>query len=87
MQEKHSRQYNRGFYTAYENAQMLDGFGFFFDESDLSATDKEVIKTITTFSASMDDVDVYLEEFNQKFYDAGLGEVLDEANRQPEAHN
>lgn len=66
---------------------MLDGFGFVFDESDLSATDKEVIKTISTFSASVDDVDVYLEEFNQTLYNAGLGEVLDEANRQPEAHN
>ena len=66
---------------------MLDGFGFFFDESDLSATDKEVIKTISTFSASVDDVDVYLEEFNQTLYNAGLGEVLDEANRRPEAHN
>ncbi len=30
------------------------------------------------------DVEIYLEEFNRQLYDAGLQEVLDEANRQLE---
>ena len=85
------QQYNEiiplDYYKLYEEAEVLDGFGFFFDGRNISDTYKNVILKIKEFKAENEDVDSYIEGFNKQLNDAGLQEVLDEANRQLEAYN
>ncbi len=72
------------YYKAYENAEFLDGFGFFFDGTSIKDTYLKVMDTVESLKISGKDIDSYMKEFNKKLYDAGLQEVLDEANRQLE---
>lgn len=72
------------YYKAYENAEFLDGFGFFFDGTSIKDSYLKVMDTVESLKISGKDIDSYMKEFNKKLYDAGLQEVLDEANRQLE---
>ena len=75
------------YYKAYENAEFLDGFGFFFDGTSIKDTYLKVMDTVESLKISGKDIDSYMKEFNKKLYDAGLQEVLDEANRQLEEYH
>ncbi len=79
--------YSRDFYSAYETAEYLDGFGFLFDGTAIKDTYVNVVDTIMDFNPSSDNIEAYLNEFNQKLYNAGLQDIIDEANRQLEVYN
>jgi hypothetical protein len=71
--------------TAYERAEYLDGFGFLFDGSDISEEYKSVAEIAMNFTLNVtDDTDLkaYLSDFNAQLYNAGLQDILDEADRQ-----
>ena len=75
---------NRNYYKAYETAKYLDGNGFCFDSSHVEKQCLDVMKVIEEFKAESDDIESYLKQFNKKLYDAGMQDILDEANRQLE---
>ena len=83
------------YYSAYESAEYLDGCGFFFDLSDekLSAEYLNVVNKISEFSPPYsnsdkdNNVENYIAEFNRSLYNAGLQDILDEANKQLEEYN
>ncbi len=73
--------------SLYETAEPFDGVGFYFDVSEIQEEYLSVMNQIMKFNPSpVGDMAEYLEEFNQQLYDAGLQEVLDEANRQLEVY-
>lgn len=75
------------YYSAYETAEYLDGFGFLFDGTEIKDTYINVVNAICEFKPLNEDFDAYISTFNQNLYDAGLQEVLDEANKQLEVYN
>lgn len=77
----------RDYYSAYETAEYLDGFGFLFDGSEVHDSFSKVLGVIMSFEPSQEDIEAYLEAFNAELYDAGLQDILDEANRQLEVYN
>lgn len=78
------------YYKLYDNAEILDGFGFYFDVSKVSISYKNILSKIMEFEPNIDknaDIQTYIDNFNKELNDTGLHEVLDEADKQLEKYN
>ena len=78
-------------YAAYENAEYLDGCGFLFDGTDIKDKYINVVNKICEFAPPYadenSDIEMYIGDFNEALYSAGLQDILDEVNRQLEEYN
>ena len=78
--------------TAFQNSKISENIKFIFSSSKISSqvaeTEKIIYEIIEDFpSTKFKSGEEYLQILNKKLYDAGLQEVLDEANRQLEEYH
>lgn len=83
---------NSLFKTAFENSKLTSDVGFYFNNEKVSKqineTEKTIISLIADFpSKKYASSENFLKTLNKALYDAGLQEVLDEANRQLEEYH
>ena len=69
-------------YTAYETAEYLNDFGFYFDGTSVKDKYLKVMNIIYNINIENQDIDSYMKKLNKELYDAGMQDILDEANRQ-----
>lgn len=86
-----SSEMNKSAREALENSAVSPFAGFYFDTSNVSkqilAVDDIVLSVSDEFpTEKYSDAEEYLDYLNERLYDAGLQDILDEANRQLEEY-
>ena len=72
--------YVNDIYSDYENAEFTDGFGFYYDGSAYKDIYNNLAQAQHNFKASQENIEQYLDEFNELLKSVGIDILIDDIN-------